>query len=584
MENCGDLPKSCLMAAAIFSTISFAALLIGVPLMLNDVATLQFELAQQQKIYKEMSNNMWHDVMGQGEMIRMERANANVRSRRQYDHFLNDGDITGGNCAQGPQGASGTPGEPGQDGTAGVPGAPGQPGMALPPLNELAPAPAAASAYKLEEATAGAGTNAGGVTVPAVVITVAHSLTSRLDRLDHQAIRESVALAARKGPKENLVHQGVMDCLEMRVQKGKSDIKVTLVKPGLKDHRARTALGIPAVCPVRRARLAHRGRLVMKVRPVNVAMMRSLASPESLALKDHRASRAKTVFLERRDHLEPKANDHFLNDGDNCAQGPQGASGTPGEPGQDGTAGAPGAPGQPGVALPPLNELAPATASAYKLEEATAGAGTNAGGVTVPAVVITVAHSLTSRLDRLDHQAIRESVALAARKGPKENLVHQGVMDCLEMRVQKGKSDIKVTLVKPGLKDHRARTALGIPAVCPVRRARLAHRGRLVMKVRPVNVAMMRSLASPESQAHKDHRASRAKTVFLERRDHLEPKEPTRNIVLAQNGRMVSHRNMLGPANLKVQLLFQLVELEVIHTLKPLLFLRDTKAIIPIAR
>ncbi|KAI3408384.1 hypothetical protein GPALN_010308 [Globodera pallida] len=178
MENCGDLPKSCLMAAAIFSTISFAALLIGVPLMLNDVATLQFELAQQQKIYKEMSNNMWHDVMGQGEMIRMERANANVRSRRQYDHFLNDGDITGGNCAQGPQGASGTPGEPGQDGTAGAPGAPGQPGVALPPLNELAPAPATASAYKLEEApAAGSGTNAGGVTVPAVVITVAHSLT-----------------------------------------------------------------------------------------------------------------------------------------------------------------------------------------------------------------------------------------------------------------------------------------------------------------------------------------------------------------------------------------------------------------------
>uniref|UniRef100_A0A183CL39 Fibrillar collagen NC1 domain-containing protein n=1 Tax=Globodera pallida TaxID=36090 RepID=A0A183CL39_GLOPA len=250
-----------------------------------------------------------------------------------------------------------------------------------------------------------------------------------------------------------------------------------------------------------------------------------------------------------------------------------------------GTAGAPGAPGQPGVALPPLNELAPATASAYKLEEApAAGSGTNAGGVTVPAVAITVAHSLTSRLDRLDHQAIRESVALAARRGPKENLVHQGVMDCLEMRVQKGKSVIKVTLVKPGLKDHRARTALGIPAVCPVRRARLARPGPVGDEGPPVNVAMMRSLASPESQAHKDHRASRAKTGFLERRDQLEPKEPTRNIVLAQNGLMVSHLNMLGPAKLKVQLQFQLVELELIHTLKPPLFLRDTKAIIPIAR
>ena len=49
-----DLPKSTVTAAAVFALISSVSLLIGVPLMLYDVAQLESELAQQRQLYVDM--------------------------------------------------------------------------------------------------------------------------------------------------------------------------------------------------------------------------------------------------------------------------------------------------------------------------------------------------------------------------------------------------------------------------------------------------------------------------------------------------------------------------------------------------
>jgi hypothetical protein len=49
-----DLPKGSITAAAIFSLVSFLALLIGVPLMLNDVAQLENEMIQQRQVFMDM--------------------------------------------------------------------------------------------------------------------------------------------------------------------------------------------------------------------------------------------------------------------------------------------------------------------------------------------------------------------------------------------------------------------------------------------------------------------------------------------------------------------------------------------------
>lgn len=49
-----SLPSGSITAAATFSLVSFLALLIGVPLMLNDVAQLENEIAQQRQVYMDM--------------------------------------------------------------------------------------------------------------------------------------------------------------------------------------------------------------------------------------------------------------------------------------------------------------------------------------------------------------------------------------------------------------------------------------------------------------------------------------------------------------------------------------------------
>uniref|UniRef100_A0A183CHS4 C3H1-type domain-containing protein n=1 Tax=Globodera pallida TaxID=36090 RepID=A0A183CHS4_GLOPA len=101
------LPKWSVRTAASMAFLSLASVLVGVPLMLND-----------------MSNKMWKSVMEQNEVIRMERSADAIRQRRQYETSTTTA-APKTLCPQGPKGNPGEAGEPGSDGDPGVPGSPG---------------------------------------------------------------------------------------------------------------------------------------------------------------------------------------------------------------------------------------------------------------------------------------------------------------------------------------------------------------------------------------------------------------------------------------------------------------------------
>lgn len=48
------LPKGSLTAAVTFSVVSFLALIVGIVLMLNDVAQLEYDMSQQRQVYMDM--------------------------------------------------------------------------------------------------------------------------------------------------------------------------------------------------------------------------------------------------------------------------------------------------------------------------------------------------------------------------------------------------------------------------------------------------------------------------------------------------------------------------------------------------
>lgn len=77
--------RSTVTAAASLAGIAFIALLIGVPMMLNDVANLETELGHQRENFIELSNRMWKELMSQSEQTRLARdaSNQAYRQRRQ---------------------------------------------------------------------------------------------------------------------------------------------------------------------------------------------------------------------------------------------------------------------------------------------------------------------------------------------------------------------------------------------------------------------------------------------------------------------------------------------------------------------
>lgn len=57
-------------SAAGLAAVSLVALIIGMPILMNDIALLETEAALEHQVYMEMSNQMWSVLMDQDKEIR----------------------------------------------------------------------------------------------------------------------------------------------------------------------------------------------------------------------------------------------------------------------------------------------------------------------------------------------------------------------------------------------------------------------------------------------------------------------------------------------------------------------------------
>uniref|UniRef100_A0A1I7Z1T7 Col_cuticle_N domain-containing protein n=1 Tax=Steinernema glaseri TaxID=37863 RepID=A0A1I7Z1T7_9BILA len=132
MEECGL--KWWVRAAAALAGTAFVALVITVPVLMNDVTLMEEQLALQRVEYLEMSNVMWEELMAQEQEIKYTRVSRDTqRVRRQYDSSDSEKPSTGAEkkplvCPAGPPGPPGAAGEKGDDGENGIPGLPGNNG------------------------------------------------------------------------------------------------------------------------------------------------------------------------------------------------------------------------------------------------------------------------------------------------------------------------------------------------------------------------------------------------------------------------------------------------------------------------
>uniref|UniRef100_A0A0M3I2K0 Col_cuticle_N domain-containing protein n=1 Tax=Ascaris lumbricoides TaxID=6252 RepID=A0A0M3I2K0_ASCLU len=132
--------------------IALLSLLIAFPTVMNEIATMEEELALHRSEFIAMSNEMWDDLLTQSTIIRhaqniRRRSISGIRSRRQYEggtysgssqeggsEYSEDkiaGDAEGNKCPAGPKGPPGEPGEKGEDGADGEPGKPGTDGVSI---------------------------------------------------------------------------------------------------------------------------------------------------------------------------------------------------------------------------------------------------------------------------------------------------------------------------------------------------------------------------------------------------------------------------------------------------------------------
>jgi hypothetical protein len=81
--------KASVTTAASLAGIALLALAVGLPMMLNQMALLETEMAIERQVYIDMSNSMWNNLMEQGQEIRQARAAGfNTRERRQCKLIL----------------------------------------------------------------------------------------------------------------------------------------------------------------------------------------------------------------------------------------------------------------------------------------------------------------------------------------------------------------------------------------------------------------------------------------------------------------------------------------------------------------
>uniref|UniRef100_A0A914Y8M8 Nematode cuticle collagen N-terminal domain-containing protein n=1 Tax=Panagrolaimus superbus TaxID=310955 RepID=A0A914Y8M8_9BILA len=124
--------RTSITAAATVACLAFVALIVGVPTLLQEVANMEAELAQERQEYLDISNIMWKELMLQGNEIQF--SYSTNRQKRQYGTDIGQSDrkqggsgstSSGPKCQPGPKGSPGAPGEPGEpgmDGQSGIPG------------------------------------------------------------------------------------------------------------------------------------------------------------------------------------------------------------------------------------------------------------------------------------------------------------------------------------------------------------------------------------------------------------------------------------------------------------------------------
>ena len=79
-----QLPRSAVLMAASLAAVALLVLTIGLPLMLNEIATLEATAAVERAAFFDLSNDLWQKLMTEGEGIRVARAAAH-RGRRQCE-------------------------------------------------------------------------------------------------------------------------------------------------------------------------------------------------------------------------------------------------------------------------------------------------------------------------------------------------------------------------------------------------------------------------------------------------------------------------------------------------------------------
>nr|CAD2208670.1 unnamed protein product [Meloidogyne enterolobii] len=82
-----SLPKGTVNIAAGLALVSFGTLMLGVPLMLMDLANFEKEMSQKRQIVEDIGSQMWSTIMEQNVLTRKARAaEITARQRRQYEN------------------------------------------------------------------------------------------------------------------------------------------------------------------------------------------------------------------------------------------------------------------------------------------------------------------------------------------------------------------------------------------------------------------------------------------------------------------------------------------------------------------
>uniref|UniRef100_A0A914ZBR5 Nematode cuticle collagen N-terminal domain-containing protein n=1 Tax=Parascaris univalens TaxID=6257 RepID=A0A914ZBR5_PARUN len=143
--------------------LAFLSLLVAFPTVMNEISTIDAELALHRSEFIAISNELWNELLTQSTTIRNarnihRRSLSEMRLRRQYEGGAHAGssqersseysesrtvgEAEGNKCPAGRKGPPGEPGEKGEDGADGETGKPGTDGVSVSPkTGPCAPCP-----------------------------------------------------------------------------------------------------------------------------------------------------------------------------------------------------------------------------------------------------------------------------------------------------------------------------------------------------------------------------------------------------------------------------------------------------------